>query len=213
MPMQGNTLSSGPTDQAIAMARRIARPWRAALVIYALALTIATHWPRLEISREAMPASDKMIHAIAFAGLAWLLWRSRWFGSRWLVVLIALLWCAADEFSQGIPILGRQSSRYDLTASALGVITAGVWLWALGPIGGVANRMRLALDQSAFDRLFLSRRVWMIFIGVLLICAVPPSIAWLILSPVIVSRLIVLCAGIWLVASVTELAPPVAFTA
>ena len=41
-------------------------------------MTVGTHWPRLQLGTEELPAPDKLIHLIAFAGLAFLLWRSGW---------------------------------------------------------------------------------------------------------------------------------------
>ncbi|MCA9291876.1 MAG: hypothetical protein KDA25_12160 [Phycisphaerales bacterium] len=134
---------------------RLARPWRVAFVVYALAMTTGTHWPRLQLGTEDSPAPDKMIHYLAFAGLTVLLWGTRWVGLR-SAVLIVMVWAAIDEVSQGIPALHRDISWADVTASELGIISAGLLGWAMRPVGGRANRLRLERHTFAFD-VFMSR--------------------------------------------------------
>ena len=62
--------------------RRVLRPWRWAFVVYGVVLTVATHWPRLELGPE-VPASDKVLHLVAFAVLTVLLWRTGWPARAW----------------------------------------------------------------------------------------------------------------------------------
>ena len=112
---------------------RVAWPWRCVLLVYAVALTTATHWPQLKLRPDA-PASDKLIHLLAFGGLTFLLWQTRWFRRRWTVVVIALVWSLLDELTQGL--MQRVVSGYDMVANVLGVLVAGAWLWALAPVGG-----------------------------------------------------------------------------
>ena len=50
----------------------LAMHWRSAFVIYALLLTIATHWPSLQLGTEESPWPDKLLHMLAFGGLAFL---------------------------------------------------------------------------------------------------------------------------------------------
>ena len=112
---------------------RVLRSRRLALLLYALLLTVATHWPRLALSPE-IPASDKTIHLIAFGILTILLWRSGLFGPRWLVAIIALAWAGIDEVSQGIPVLHRSVSWHDWIANACGVTCAMAIIWAMRPM-------------------------------------------------------------------------------
>jgi hypothetical protein len=150
------------TTQADHWTRRVARPWRVAFVMYALALTVASHWPALALGDEKQPAPDKLLHMLVFGGLAFLLWRTRWLKSIWLVVLLALVWTVADEFTQGIPILRRWVTWQDIVAGQLGVIVVGAWLWALGPVGGAPSRCRLAFQAFVIADLGAKLRTWLL---------------------------------------------------
>lgn len=135
--------------------RRVRRPWRVLFVLYAVALTIGTHWPRLQLGTEEVRISDKLLHAAAFGAATLLLWRTGWVHrARWLL-LAGVAWALLDEVSQGIPALGRTMSLVDALASGIGVAAAAALLWAFGPIGdpsGVAGlaqrRRRWALDEA-----------------------------------------------------------------
>lgn len=151
------------------------RPWRLVLVTYAVLLTTATHWPQLRFRPDA-PASDKLIHLIAFGGLTILLWQTRWFRRRSTVVLLALAWSVIDELSQGL--MQRSVSGYDLTANALGVTVAGVWLWALRPVGGPVNRMRLRQEAFILNAAFARRGTWTGLVLITAIAAVPIVLLW-----------------------------------
>ena len=58
------------TSNATKYLRRLTKPWRVVFVLYACALTVATHWPQLDIGTETQPAPDKLLHLFAFGGLA-----------------------------------------------------------------------------------------------------------------------------------------------
>jgi hypothetical protein len=150
------------TTQADHWTRRVTRPWRVTFVAYALALTVASHWPALALGDERQPAPDKLLHMLVFGGLAFLLWRTRWFKSIWAVVLVALAWTAADELTQGIPILRRWVTWQDLVAGQLGVILVGAWLWALWPVGGAPSRWRLAFQAFVVADLGAKLRTWLL---------------------------------------------------
>ncbi len=137
------------------------RRWRLLFLLYALALTIGTHWPRLELGSEKNPAPDKLLHLCAFAGLAVLLWRTGWIRSTLLFAALALSWAALDEVTQGFPGLGRETSWQDLLASSLGVVIAVALRWALAPVGGAASRAVGAFHRQVFDHLILSPRNWL----------------------------------------------------
>ncbi|MDY7110528.1 MAG: hypothetical protein SYC29_18000 [Planctomycetota bacterium] len=191
-------------SERASLVRRFARPWRLAFILYASALTVGTHWPQLTLAPE-VPASDKTIHLLAFAGLTYLLWRTRWLRAYGIVIPLAFLWSIVDELSQGIPILNRHVTWEDAAANALGVIVVAAWIRALRPVGGAVNRMRIALQQFAFDRLFASWRAWLLFVGVFLACAVPPLIVRPILDPIQTARVIIIAAVVWFLLSIVLL--------
>lgn len=159
--------------------RRRRRPWRIALAIYAVLLVAGLAWPRLGLGPE-VPATDKTIHLVAFAGLFVLVHRA---GFRWLrrtrrplattaIVVVLAAW--TTEGLQAIPVLGRTATAADLVANAMGVMIAFTWAWALRPVGGDANRRRLALAQLGFEEAFAQRRPW--FIGGAIVLAAAATI-------------------------------------
>ena len=145
--------------------RRVAWPWRVVFVVYAIALTLGTHWPELRIASG--PASDKEIHLLAFAGFTILLWCTRWLAATWMVGVVAAAFAALDELTQGLAVLHRWVSWEDLAVNELGVGVALAWIWAAGPVGGPANRMRLAYRMFGWAELLLRPAVW----GVLTLAA------------------------------------------
>jgi len=147
------------SPDAAARKHAASRPWRIAFIIYAIALTIGTHIPRLQLGPE-VPATDKTIHLASFGGLTLLLWRTGWLRHIWLVGAIVLLWSGLDELSQGIPGLNRTVSWQDMVANGAGVIAVATLIWSFGPVGGEANRMRLRLHRFVFDTLFAHRKAW-----------------------------------------------------
>lgn len=170
------------TPQTKKWMRRVAKPWRLVFVVYALALTLATHWPSLELGTEAQPAPDKILHMLAFGGFALLLWRTRWLGAAWMVCFVALAWAALDEVTQALPILQRTFSWLDIFASGLGVLLAVVWIWALGPIGGPANRARLAFGAYVLGDQFVRLRTWIVALAAAGIGAVVMAVVmWMLL--------------------------------
>lgn len=147
------------------------KPWRICFAIYALALTIATHWPNLQLGPE-IPATDKTIHLAAFGTLTILMWRTGWIRSLWILLAAAIAWAGIDEISQGLPGIHRSVSIYDMMANTMGIITAASWLWALRPVGvktdrsasagggGVGNRQRLRVQQFILDEMFARPGPW-----------------------------------------------------
>jgi len=145
--------------------RRNTWPWRAVFVVYALSLTTATHWPALDLARVAgggFESPDKIIHSLAFAGLLVLLWRTRWVPKAWQAAVIVLVWTAVDELTQALPILSRTFSMQDLVASQIGVAVTLVWIGALVPVGGPANRVRIAWLEFVIDDLFARALMWIV---------------------------------------------------
>ncbi|MBX3373160.1 MAG: VanZ family protein [Phycisphaeraceae bacterium] len=140
--------------------RRAARPFRAMFLAVFLLVGIATHWPQLSMPAQ-VPGSDKVVHLLVFGGLLILFWRSRWTRSRMLAVVIVAAWSVVDEASQALPGINRHATVRDAMANVMGVLVAGLWLFALGPVGSARHRLRLALSGMALDRAFLSAGLWM----------------------------------------------------
>jgi ribosomal protein L37AE/L43A len=126
--------------------------WRILFIIYAVALTVSTHWPRLKLGAGGDASPDKVLHFASFGALTFILWQARWIRSKWLLVAVALAWATLDELSQSIAFVERIASWHDWIASAAGVLTVGAWLWALSPVGARLNRLRLKRSQLASDR-------------------------------------------------------------
>ena len=93
---------------------RLQRSWRRASIAYAVVLSTGTHWPNLRFGAE-MPASDKTVHLLAFAGLTVLVARTGWVSSPWRAGLLVGLWSILDELTQGLPGLGRDVGLPDMT--------------------------------------------------------------------------------------------------
>lgn len=99
---------------------------RAAFILYALVLTIATHRPQPEV-HGPFQRTDLVIHVAAFFTATILLYASRLLGplAQWrtvaLTMLIALAWAALDEWTQ--QFVQRITASDDFAANA-----AGVWL-------------------------------------------------------------------------------------
>jgi VanZ family protein len=110
--------------------------WQLALISYWVALFVSTHLPS-EVVSVAVGSSDKLIHVIAYAGLALLLgiaWHvavgrltPRHLCSAWAALVI---YGAFDEWTQ-TPV-GREASVADWLADALGAaIGLGIFACAV----------------------------------------------------------------------------------
>jgi len=112
------------------------RTRRTACVVYAVLLSVGTHWPGLAIDAEAA-RPDLVVHMLAFGALTSLLVWSGWFGAVHSrrnaagAILVATLYAIVDEASQAVPALRRHASWDDLAANALGVAAAGAVALAL----------------------------------------------------------------------------------
>lgn len=128
--------------------------WRGVFVAYGVLLTVATHWPALDIGSEEVPAADKALHLYAFGLGTLLLQQTRWIKTAPLLWLVGLAWILMDEWTQAMPILERQFSTLDVLAGGLGVTVACAWIAALRPVGGAANRHRIAIQHHVAARIF-----------------------------------------------------------
>jgi VanZ family protein len=107
--------------------RRATRIARVAFVVYALALLVATHWPRLEV-QGPVPRSDLWVHMVAFALWGALLHATGWLGKAGTMpatlraLVVTLVYATLDEASQAIPLFGRVFDVSDLVANAGGAL-------------------------------------------------------------------------------------------
>ena len=106
---------------------------RFAFIVIAITLATLTHWPNLVVD-AGIPRTDLWAHAIAYSTWTFALIATGWIAPRgsWksvgLGMPIALLYAGIDEYSQGIPGLGRYVTLEDFGANAIGVgIGAGAW--------------------------------------------------------------------------------------
>lgn len=121
---------------------------RLAFAVYALALFVATHWPRLAID-SPVRGTDKIIHAAVFCIWTLLLAGATSTPSRRASLgrlgLIAALYACVDEGLQAIPALGRTCSWADLLANFGGV---GIGLVILTVARRKASPESLSVAQS-----------------------------------------------------------------
>jgi len=104
--------------------RRRLRAVQVALPVYWVILFTLTHLPRMRIPGR-IPQSDKLAHCVAYALLAWLLWRfvatfRRAMDARTALVLwlIVALYGALDEWLQSF--VGRDMDLRDWLADMAG---------------------------------------------------------------------------------------------
>jgi hypothetical protein len=77
---------------------------------------------------SAPPGVDKLVHGALFAALAL---TGRWAGVlRRVLACLLVLYAAASELVQGIPVLDRDASVGDWVADVIGVLV-GLLLWGL----------------------------------------------------------------------------------
>lgn len=97
------------------------------LVIYWLALFIATHLPIHDLGYRA-GMSDKTMHLLAYLGLAFFAWvavspqgKVHWLRPKVWIILVVIVWYGViDEFLQGF--VGRSADIRDFAANMIGVL-------------------------------------------------------------------------------------------
>lgn len=138
------------------MGKRGLRTWRTIAIVGVLVTVVATHWPRLKLSAEA--PSDKMLHAVTYGVLTFIIWRAAWLARRWQLILAMVLFASLDEWTQSLPPFSRHTSWNDWTADLVGVAVCVFLLWcslpARGPMGELRNAVRAASERRLFDRPF-----------------------------------------------------------
>jgi len=121
--------------------------WRWLLALYFVALTTATHWPKLEPLGPEHTPPDKLMHFLAFGILAILLERGRLFPRGWMGFLVMLIWIPLDEWTQDLLSPWRHWALSDVIAGIEGLAAAAIMTAALAPpaTAAVAGPWRSAL--------------------------------------------------------------------
>lgn len=123
---------------------------RTAFWVFAAALFVGTHWPRLELNVPGVRRPDLIVHFGLFALWYLLLFAAAYMArlGRWrsliAVWVIAVAYAALDEGLQAIPFVRRNAGWDDFAADVVGVtigfVIAAVW---------TACRTRARREQSA----------------------------------------------------------------
>lgn len=99
--------------------------WLLALPLYVIALFTATHYPQVTIP-GGIPQSDKIVHFVAFALLAFLWWQflvalGRGSSRALIASTVGLLaYAALDEYLQ--QFVGRNTDVRDFFADSAGIL-------------------------------------------------------------------------------------------
>lgn len=133
-------------------------------IVIALAAA-STHIPKLSLGSDANPSPDKSEHMLLFAILTAGAWYSGWFRSLGILWLVGAAWAALDEWTQGIPALGRAPDMEDWAADMLGVTLAVAWIKATRPLGGPESRRRRAARDASYASIFARRWPWLAVLG------------------------------------------------
>ncbi len=141
---------------AAAAAKRF---WRTVAIASLVLFLVGTHWPKLRLPEvEGGPASDKLIHFIAFALLAVPVWWTGWFSRlRWLLVA-GTLFAIFDEITQELLPIDRFANLDDLLSDLSGLFASVSILASLRATGSDASRGRHSMRRSA-SNLLLSKPV------------------------------------------------------
>jgi VanZ family protein len=116
--------------------------FRLAFWAYALAVLVATLWPRLELNVPGVERPDLIVHFLIFGTFYVLLFASGYLAgaSRWrsllLPWLVAVVCAGIDESLQAIPLIRRTAGWDDFAANAagitIGLIAATLWTFLAG---------------------------------------------------------------------------------
>ncbi|MBK8914439.1 MAG: VanZ family protein [Phycisphaerales bacterium] len=135
-------------ETAVRSRRKAGRP-AITLAAYWILLFAATHYPRVEL-RGLPQQSDKWVHFLAYALLAWLFWRW-WRGSGranagMVTIVVLSAYAAIDEWTQGF--VGRGTDSADWLADVAGVCAVVGLLECRRWRAGRADRMRSGADDA-----------------------------------------------------------------
>ena len=115
---------------------------RVAFWLFALALFVGTHWPRLELNVPGVKRPDLIVHFGLFATWYLLLFAAAYLAklgrvrSLIAVWVIAVAYAGLDEGLQAIPFVHRDAAWDDFAADVggvtIGFLIAAVWTACLG---------------------------------------------------------------------------------
>ncbi|MSR45072.1 MAG: VanZ family protein [Phycisphaerales bacterium] len=117
---------------------------------------VATHWPKLRFGPEA--PSDKILHALTFGILTFLLWRSRVIPALWKCLLAMIAFSIVDEWTQSLAIFARHTSWTDWMADLTGISMACVLVMLparpINAVTALRYALRHAAERDTLDRPF-----------------------------------------------------------
>lgn len=150
-------LSSRSIPQLGAAGLRI---WRIIAVFVFVIASIATHWPNLVLGPGA--PSDKILHAVTFGVMTFLLWRTRWINRVWILALSMVVYSAIDERTQSLPWIQRHTSLEDWYADVVGISVACLLISQQSSAKGktTLSQMRAALADAAESEMFCRPFTW-----------------------------------------------------
>lgn len=131
-------------------------PWRWFFVLYFIALSTGTHWPRIEPLGPEHTPPDKLMHFLAFGILAVLLERARFLPRGWMGFVLIAMWIPFDEWTQDLVSEWRHWSLPDVLAGIEGLIAAAMITAALVPPVGTSKGGPWRSAITAMDR-FIDR--------------------------------------------------------
>ena len=134
------------------------RIWRILAVFVFVIASIATHWPNLILGPGA--PSDKILHAVTFGAMTFLLWRTRWINRVWILALAMVLYSAIDEGTQSLPWIRRHTSLEDWNADLIGIALACLLIVQNPSPKTFAGKMRGALADAAESEMFCRPFTW-----------------------------------------------------
>ncbi len=132
------------------------RAWRIMTAAGFLVAFTATHWPKLVFGPEA--PSDKVLHAVTFGVLTFLLARAELLTHRALLLLAMVAFSVFDEATQSLPFIHRHTSVADWISDCIGIgVVLGVIAMqsrATTPIGKLRAALASAAQRAVLDRPF-----------------------------------------------------------
>ncbi|MDP6479864.1 MAG: hypothetical protein QGI75_07450 [Phycisphaerales bacterium] len=129
------------------------RSWRWFFSLYFVALTIGTHWPRLDPLGPEHTPPDKLMHFLAFGILAVLLERTRWLPRGWMAFALVGLWIPFDEWTQDLLSPWRNWSLPDVLAGIEGLAAAAISTAAVSPPAPVSPSSPWRTAVATIDRI------------------------------------------------------------
>ncbi len=129
------------------------RSWRWFFTLYWAALTIGTHWPRLDPMGPEHTPPDKVMHFLAFGILALLLERTRWLPRGWMAFLLIALWIPLDEWTQDLLSPWRNWALPDVLAGLEGLLAAALCTAAMSPPASAEAGGSWRVSIATIDRL------------------------------------------------------------